>query len=201
MSAILFNFPMPIRTPRLLLRPPQVGDAPLVNEAVIESFDFLSEFMPWARSKPSLSDTDEFIRQAAANWILKANQEPYLPLFIFDRQNQQFIGSAGYHHYDWDIPCVETGYWLRTSKLNQGYMTEAINAITRYAFKQLAMRRIAITCDVLNERSKKIPERLNYSLEGQLKFNRKTWKTQQLSDTLIYAKYDLSGLPDLIVEW
>lgn len=39
---------MPIITPRLILRPPQIGDGDVVNEAVLESFDVLNQFMPWA---------------------------------------------------------------------------------------------------------------------------------------------------------
>lgn len=192
---------MPITTPRLLLRPPQIGEGAMVNAAIVESFDALSEFMPWAKTVPSIDDTEEFVRQAAGNWISKANQEPYLPLFIFDQATQQFIGSTGFHHLNWEIPAVETGYWLRTSQLGYGYMTEAVNALTQYAFKQLAVKRICITCDINNLRSKRIAERLNYTLEGILKSNRRHPLTNALSDTLVYAKYDLSGLPDLKVTW
>ena len=80
-------------------------------------------------------------------------------------------------------------------------MTEAINAITQYAFNQLGVRRITITCDVDNVRSKKIPESLGYALEGTLKANRKNPITDKISDTLIYAIYDLNGLPELEVTW
>lgn len=201
MKPILFNFPIPIITPRLILKPPQVGDGVIVNEAVLESFDELHRFMDWAKEKPSVDDSEEHVRLAAANWILKRNDEPYLPLFIFDKITNQFVGATGYHHYDWFIPCIETGYWIRKSYAGQGFMTEAQNAITQYAFKQLGVKRITITCDVDNIRSKKIPERLGYTLEEILKANRKKPVTGELSDTLIYSRYDLKGLPNLIVEW
>ena len=80
-------------------------------------------------------------------------------------------------------------------------MTEAVNAITQYAFKQLDVKRITITCDIANIRSKKIPERLGFSLEGTLKRNRRNLLTNEISDTLIYSRYDLKGLPDLAVTW
>ena len=35
MKPILINLPMPILTPRLLIRPPQVGDGVVLNEAII----------------------------------------------------------------------------------------------------------------------------------------------------------------------
>jgi ribosomal-protein-serine acetyltransferase len=84
---------------------------------------------------------------------------------------------------------------------NQGFGTEATNAITRYAFKQLGAKRLTITCDIDNIRSKKIAERLHYNLEGVLKCHRRKPINNELSDTLVYAKYDLENLPSLYVEW
>ncbi len=69
-------------------------------------------------------------------------------------------------------------------------MTEAVNALTQYAFKQLGMKRIAISCRIDNIRSKKIPERLGFVLEGTLRNNRRKPLTNEISDTLIYAKYE-----------
>ncbi len=201
MKPILIDLPMPIKTPRLLIRPPQMDDSNAVNSAIIESFDELHEFMDWANTKPSLKETEAYIQQALDNWILKKNDEPYLPLFMFDKVSDVFIGATGYHHYVWTVPCLETGYWIRSSHLGQGLMTEAINALTQYAFKQLAIKRIAITCDVYNTRSKKIPERLHYTLEGVLKCHRRKPISGELSDTLVYAKYSLKHLPLLTVEW
>ncbi len=115
MKPILFDWPMPITTPRLLLRPPEIGDGVVLNAALIESHESLRFNMPWAREKPTLAESEESVRQSAANWILKNNDEPYLPLFIFNRQNNDLIGATGYHHYDFEVPCVETGYWIRSS--------------------------------------------------------------------------------------
>jgi ribosomal-protein-serine acetyltransferase len=200
MNPILFDLPVPITTPRLILQPPRLGDGTILNEAVVESIDMLKQFMPWAKMTPSECDSEEFVRQAAANWILKKNDEPYLPLFIFEKATGKFIGATGYHHYDWDVPCLETGYWLRTSYVGQGFMTEAINAITQYAFKQLSVKRIAITCDVRNVKSQKILERLGYKLEAILKSNRIN-VAGEVSDTLLFVRHDFDELPILEVMW
>lgn len=201
MKSILINLPMPILTPRLLIRPPQIGDGAAVNAAIIESFDVLHRWVHWAHNKPSIDDTEEHIRLAAANWILKKCDEPWLELLIFDRQAGTVIGGTGFHHIIWENPSVETGYWIRNTRSGEGLMTEALNAITQYAFKQLAVKRIAITCDIDNLRSKKIPERLGYVLEATLKSNRRKPITGEVSDTLVYAKYDMDNLPSLFVEW
>ncbi|MFC7782839.1 GNAT family N-acetyltransferase [Legionella taurinensis] len=201
MKPILINLPMPIITPRLLIRPTQVNDGKAVNAAILESYEELHRFMDWAKTKPSVEDSEEQARLAAANWILKRNEEPWLQLFIYDKTTGEFIGGTGYHHILWEVPSVETGYWIRSSRAKEGLMTEAINAITQYAFKQLGVKRMAITCDLDNSRSRMIPERLNYTLEATLKSNRKKPITGEISDTLVYAKYDLDNLPNLNVNW
>ncbi|MCX7115388.1 MAG: GNAT family N-acetyltransferase [Gammaproteobacteria bacterium] len=157
--------------------------------------------MDWAHEKPSMDDSETYVKQAAANWILKKNEEPYLPLFLFDKKSGMLIGASGYHHFNWDIPSLETGYWIRQSYSGQGFMTEAVNALTQYAFKQLLAKRLTITCDIDNIASLRIPERLGYVLEATLKANRRKPITGELSDTLVYTKYDLAHLPPLNVSW
>ncbi|MCX7124305.1 MAG: GNAT family protein [Gammaproteobacteria bacterium] len=201
MKKTIPNFPMPITTPRLLIRPPEINDVKIFNGAIIKSFEELRQFMDWSFEKQTLKQSEDYIKSAIQNWIEKKNDEPYLPLFIFDRKTNEFVGAGGFHHYNWATPSIETGYWIRTSRSGQGLMTEAINAHTQYAFKQLKVNRIAITCHPDNVKSKNIPERLNYSLEGRLKNHRRKPITNELGDTLIYAKYDCENLPQLLVAW
>jgi len=201
MKPCLPDFPMPIVTPRLLIRPVIIGDGAIFNEAITESFEHLHRFMDWAKEKPSIDESEELARLAAANWILKNAEEPWLQLCILDKETNQFIGAVGLHHYAWEVPSIETGYWIRTSRAQHGFMTEAINAITRYAFKQLGVKRIAITCDLDNLRSRRIPERLGYILEATLKNHRRKPATGELSDTLVYARYDCEDMPELEVTW
>ena len=195
------DFPMPITTPRLIIRPTQESDAKILNDAVIESYDELHTFMEWADHLPSIEESQRYAKEAALNWIDKKNDEPYLQLIIVDKNTGDFVGATSFHHYNWSIPSVETGYWIRKKYSGQGFMTEATNAITQYAFKQLKVNRISLTCDPDNIKSKNIAERLNYTLEGRLKNHRRKPDTKELGDTLIYAKYNLSNLPELDVTW
>lgn len=185
---ILIDIPVPIITPRLILRPPQIGDGEILHAAIKESFDVLTQWMPWAKEMPTLKESEVVVRQSAANWILRKNEEPYLPLFMFDKTTHDFVGATGYHHYDWDVPCIEIGYWIRTSYMGQGLMTEAVQALTQFAFLQLKVKRITITCDPDNIRSRKIPERLGYGLESVIKSNRVNVQGE-VSDTLVFTRF------------
>lgn len=201
MKPILLNLATQIFTPRLKIRPPQIGDGIIINPAILESFDNLHKVMPWAETKPSVDESEEYVRQAAANWILKKDEEPYLPLFIFDKEDNQFVGGTGYHHINWEVPCLETGYWIRDNYSGKGLVTEAINALTRYAISELGVKRIEIRCDKNNVRSRKIPERLGYQLEATLISNRISVITGKMSDTLVFVRHDLDKLPDLAASW
>lgn len=201
LKPILIDLPTPVTTTRLLLRPPKPGDGKALNAAVLESFEELKQWMPWAQHKPSLEESEEFVRKAAANWILKRSKEPWLSFFIFDKDNSNFVGAIGFHHINWNIPCLELGYWLRNMCVGQGFITEAASALTEYAIKQMGVKRIEIRCDLANVKSRGIPEKLGYHLEATLKGNKLNLTTNELGDTLLFVRHNLENMPTFIAEW
>ncbi len=74
------------------------------------------------------------------------------------------------------------------SQINTDNMTEAVQGICEYAFNELKARRLEIRCDTLNNKSKAIPERLGFLLEGTLRFEDTSVDGEKLTDTYIYAK-------------
>lgn len=198
---IRIDLPTIIETPRLILRPPKEQEGKILNSAILESFDLLNKYMIWAKTKPSVEESEEIVKREARNWIFKKKSDPEFMFFILDKYNNDLVGATGFHGIDWDVPCAETGYWVRKKYSGQGYITEAINAITQYAFNVLHVKRLAITCDIDNARSKKIPERLGYRLESIMKANRIKPTSGEVTDTLVYVRNDLVNLPALSVSW
>jgi ribosomal-protein-serine acetyltransferase len=194
---ILFDLPVPIITPRLLLRPPHARDGKALNDAVIESFEHLNQWMVWAQEKPSVDDSEIYVRTSHAEWILRQQ----LVLLIFDRSTNMLLGSTGFHAIKWDESSFEIGYWIRSSCTNQGIATEATHAQLIYAFKHIKAARVQIKCNNENTASKRIPEKLGFTLEGILKNKEFNYHTKSASDTAEYARYDLQGLPHLEVNW
>jgi RimJ/RimL family protein N-acetyltransferase len=72
------------------------------------------------------------------------------------------------HRMDWSVPRFEIGYWVRTNLQGQGYITEAVNGITAFAFSVLNAQRIEIRCDARNTRSAAVAERAGFALEARL---------------------------------
>jgi RimJ/RimL family protein N-acetyltransferase len=197
-NPILLDIPMPIETPRLVIREPLHGDGPEVNAAVLESIGELERWMPWADHKPTVEESEESVRRGYAKWILRED----LRLMLFDKQSGVFIGGSGLHQIDWKIPSFEIGYWMRTSFTGRGLIQESTNAITRFAFQQLGAKRVEIRCDSDNAKSISVIKKLGFELEGRLRKNDFGQNgSALLRDTLIYSRLDTEGLPDLDVTW
>lgn len=160
------------------------------HEAIEETHADLKATMPWAQQRSNLEDADVFIKEAVANWkALQTSERVGLPVFIWDRSGRHFLGSSGYPTIDWQVPCVEIGYWLRASAWGQGIMTEAVEALTAHAFSVFKARRLEIHCAATNLRSQKVAERCGYTLEARLQLKAFDFASGVVVDELVYARF------------
>ena len=180
----LLDFPEQFETERLILRPPRPGDGPALNAAVRESLDALRPWMPWAQRAPSVADSERLCREKYAAWTTR--QE--LMLTLWRKRDGVLVGASGLHRIDWSVPCVEIGYWCRTSMTGRGYITEAVVGITEFAFEHLHAQRIEIRMDARNTASIAVAERAGYALEARLAHHTRA-VDGSLCDTLIYVMF------------
>ncbi|MEH7073268.1 GNAT family N-acetyltransferase [Neobacillus drentensis] len=184
MKPILLNIPEEFYTERLLIRKPLPGDGKAVYQAMQASLTELKDWMPWAHREQTADDVEANMREAHAKFLTRED----LRLHIFHKETGEFIGSSGLHRINWDIPKFEIGYWIDTRYRGSGYITEATEAITNFAFMELKAKRVEIRCDSKNTRSRAIPERLGFTLEGILRKDGISADSKELRDTCIYAK-------------
>jgi RimJ/RimL family protein N-acetyltransferase len=180
---ILIEIPESFESERLLIRAPLWGDGEAVNEAVRESIEDLRPWMPFAQNIPSIEESESGIRQSRLQFLERKD----LRLLLLHKRSGQLVGSSGLHRIDWQSRKFEIGYWVRTSFEKQGYVTEAVHAITNFAIQELQANRIEIRCDSRNSRSSKVAERSGFSLEGILR-NDKCGVDGSLRDTMIFSK-------------
>lgn len=181
---LLIDFPQEITTERLLIRIPQPGDGQSVFEAIQASKPELKKWLPFAQGEQTLEETEINVREAHINFLKRKDMR----MHIFLKDTNTLIGSTGFHRPNWDIRKFEIGYWLDTRYCGNGYMTEAVSALTEFAFQELQANRIEIRCDELNKQSSAVPERLRFQLEGILKSEDKAVDGEELRNTCIYAK-------------
>lgn len=183
-STTIPDFPEYFESERLIIRAPKVEDALAGWKAVCNSEAALSEWMPWAKKAQKFETTVENLRQAVADFITRKD----LRLHVFLKEDGEFVASCGLHQIDWSIPKFEIGYWIDTQYEGNGYVTEAVQAITEFAFRELGARRLEIRCDEENMKSRAVAERAGFELEGTLKQDSVSMDGKSLRNTCIYAK-------------
>jgi RimJ/RimL family protein N-acetyltransferase len=186
LEPILLDLPDSIETPRLTLRPPRAGDGPALHEALTESLPELRRFLaslPWVAAEQTLESAEIFCRNAESNFIARRD----LPFFAFDKATGRLIASAGLHRTVWQTPKTEVGYWCRTTATGRGYMTEAVLALSAYAFEHIKAVRIELVTDEENRQSRRVAERAGFDLEGTLRAERRA-PDGALRNTCIYAR-------------
>jgi RimJ/RimL family protein N-acetyltransferase len=167
MNPLLLDIPEEFETERLLMRMPRPGDALELDRAIEESRESLIPYLPWARKSTTLEEREEFIRLQQARFIERKDHA----LLIFRKFDGDFVGGTGLHGPRWDLPAFEIGYWCRKKYEGQGYISEAVRGVAKFAFEVLGAKRVEIRCDVQNERSIRVAERCGFTFEGELRNN------------------------------
>jgi RimJ/RimL family protein N-acetyltransferase len=198
LDPVLIDIPIPIRTPRLLLRPKQVGDGAITAAAVAETWDELHKWMRWAQHLDAFTSESMEIRnrRVMASFILRDGIE----LMGGEASTGRVVIWCGLHDIDWQGRQCDIGYWVRKSAQGQGFATEAIYALVRYSFGALGMRRIGLTHSAGNEASRRIAGRLGFSFEG-IQRAANVLPDGSNADRYCYARFDVVGPPDLDVQW
>ncbi len=158
---LLIDLPLPIETERLMLREPRFGDGQALNEAKLETWDRLHQWMPWAKEKTSVEEDEIFMREAHIKFLERRD----LMMLVFAKETGQFVGGTGLHRFDWKTRHVEIGYWFRQSAHGQGYATESTKALIRYAFDVLKANKVVIAHAEGNDASRRVIEKCGFAHE------------------------------------
>lgn len=163
MDPLMYDVPEEMHTDRMRLRVPRAGDGALVYPAVRSSIAELHPWMPWARLDYSQADAELWCRKSFVEFHARS-QLQYLMLV-----GDQHIGSLGAFAFNWDARSCEIGYWLRSDRVGQGYMTEAVTALSDLVASVLKIHRVRIQCDPRNRRSAGVATRCGFVLEGTMR--------------------------------
>jgi len=162
---ILLALPERLEGEHVLLRPWRRGDGRALWDAIDGSREHLAPWMPWLDDTRNPDDAEEYAIRAGARWQVRED----LAVGIFERESGRVLGGSGLHRIEWPVRRFEIGYWVRQDAEGRGYVQETVMLLTRMAFDHLNARRIEIRMDTRNERSRRIPERLGFTLEATLR--------------------------------
>ena len=140
-------------------------DADPVYQAVRESIREIFPWMPWCHEGYSFDDSEAWSYSRAEAWE-KGKEYDFV---IISKDDGLLLGVCGLNHFDNENRSAEAGYWVRTSKTNQGVATAATLLLARFGFATLMLNRIEIVVASNNAPSQKVAEKVGATHEGILR--------------------------------
>ena len=167
-----------LKTERLILRPMRMRDAE----------DLFAYAQDPEVSRHVLWDTHETPRQtrSALRSALRQYRSGAPGSFAIERRSdRRMIGTIGFMWINCDHRSAEVGYSLARDCWNQGYATEALGAVLRFAFRTLKLNRVEAMHEVDNPASGRVMEKCGMTCEGTLRS--RVYNKDHFSDVRLYA--------------
>ena len=161
------------------LRTLRARDAPALYALIDGNRRHLREWLPFVDDAQDVTDTQRFILEAAR----LADEQKGMAAGIWD--GETLAGVIGLMEISARNRNAEIGYWLGVEHQGRGLVTRACCALITYAFDTVALHRVEIYCAPKNARSRAIPERLGFVIEGTLR--EAEWLYDHYVDNVLYA--------------
>jgi RimJ/RimL family protein N-acetyltransferase len=154
------SFPLPLTTPRLLLRRLERDDAAALCS--YRSLPEVARYQSWESFGPD---------DAARLIDGQRDLEPGIPgtwfqLALVERATQRLVGDCGLHCREDDPRQMELGITLAPNHQGQGYATEALGCLLDFVFGALGKHRVSAVTDAENAAAAALFRRLGFRQEA-----------------------------------
>jgi ribosomal-protein-alanine N-acetyltransferase len=123
-------------------------------------------------------------------WIMKAlgqiNRGTDLPVAVLKKADGEFLGGAGLHRLDTDMP--ELGIWIKKSAHGNGYGKEAVFGLKAWADGNVGYRYLVYPVERGNPASRRIPEALGGTVSREYFSLNQGGREQDLLEYRIYPE-------------
>ena len=144
----------------LKLSLPELWRAEEIASVVQANLKHLQPWMPWAVDDYSVDSAKEWIQRTLSEF---AEDGRFSAVILVDEKP---VGSIGFHNLNTAHGSAEIGYWVDKEYEGRGIVTRCCRVLIDYLFDVRNLNRIQINCNVENTRSRRVPERLGFTLEG-----------------------------------
>ncbi|MBK8845367.1 MAG: GNAT family N-acetyltransferase [Bacteroidetes bacterium] len=124
---------------------------------------YLGKWLPWVEHMHDSSFISNFIKNSLQRYA-QGTEEAFVIVF-----ENKIVGRIGLYKIDTYNCACEIGYWIGEEFAGNGIVSDCTKALMQHAHNVYHIHRVEIRCATDNERSKKIPVRLGFALEGTLK--------------------------------
>jgi ribosomal-protein-serine acetyltransferase len=165
--------------PRTLLRTPARADAEAIFALVEANRAYLRRWLPWVDASVRVEDTRGFL-----DFVIAAGLDGRSLVLVIEHDGA-LAGTAGFNTIDGRNRSCEIGYWLRADLQGRGIVTGACRALVRHAFESLGLNCVRLAAATDNARSRAIPERLGFHLDGVVR--EQEWVDGRYVDHAVYT--------------
>jgi RimJ/RimL family protein N-acetyltransferase len=148
-----------LTTDRLHLRPPRPDDAQAIYDGYARDPD-VARYVIW-RPHASIEETHDFLR----TFIAAGARDGDYP-WIIALTDGTVIGAM---HLRVQRPRADLGFNIAKPYWNRGYATEAVRAVTDFAFTLPGIERVQAVCHVDNAASARVLHKAGMDREGRLR--------------------------------
>jgi ribosomal-protein-serine acetyltransferase len=148
-----------------MIRPYRAADTRAVYEAVRESVNEISVWMPWCHADYAIEETSAFILSREEAW--RSDRE--YTFGVFDAETGNFLGGTGLNFINRAHNCANLGYWVRSSCTGRGVASSAARLAARFGLESCGFQRIEILAAVGNIPSQRAAEKAGALREAVLR--------------------------------
>jgi len=146
----------------VLLRPWHATDVPAkllaFGDPVVQRFSWRSRYTEADARSDLAAQEQARLRGTELNFALA---EP--------GRAAAMLGGATLQDVRLDQGCAAIGYWLAAQARGRGVATHTVRLLARWAFAELGLARLELTCGPDNEASQRVAERCGFTREGLLR--------------------------------
>ena len=166
-------------TERLILREFVESDWSEVH--AYSSDERLVYYLNWGPNTEQ--DTKQFVEHALRHQ--QCEPRTLYEVVIVLKETDEVVGNGSVRamcqrHREGEVHCI-----IRRDRWGRGYGTEAIRALTAFAFDTLELHRVFSAIDPEDVATARVFERIGYTREGHLREHK--WLKEEWRDSLIYA--------------
>jgi len=162
--------------------------------------DYLGRWLTWPAHAEDEAFFSAFIHRSLISY---AEGTSIICAMIYEGE---LVGNISLHNIEMSVGRAEIGYWVRESSQGKGIVTRAVNALLAKAFGELALHKVEIRAAVENAPSRRVSERLGFTLEGVITraervndrvvdhavygLSNKAWKDRQITRSVSLSSYE-----------
>lgn len=166
---------------QLQLRMFTVDDADALFKLTMSSRPYLREWLGWLDYTGTVEDSRQNI-EGRIKGLMETGGYPKSFAIVYQGE---LAGTIGFNDIDRGIKCGTVGYWLGQEFQGKGIMSQALETVIDYGFRDLKLDKIEIRVATENMKSRALPERFGFLEEGVLR--NAEWLYDRYVDLVVYG--------------